>query len=83
MPTRTLQSWEHGSRQPKAGEARLLQFAAADPALFARIMLGLNGSRKPTPTPQQVLPKRSSRVTRKSSGTRKTTARRAANPKSG
>jgi hypothetical protein len=46
-------------------------------------MLGLNGSRKPTPTPQQVLPKHSSRVTRKSSGTRKTTARRAANPKSG
>jgi len=83
VPTRTLQSWEHGSRQPKAGEARLLQFAAADPALFARIMLGLNGSRKPTPTPQQVLPKRSSRVTRKSSGTRKTAARRAATSKSG
>jgi putative transcriptional regulator len=83
VPTRTLQSWEHGSRQPKAGEARLLQFAAADPALFARIMLGLNGSQKPAPTPKQVLPRRSSRVSRKSSGTRKTAARRVARPKRG
>ena len=83
VPTRTLQSWEHGSRQPKAGEARLLQFAAADPALFAKIMLGLNGSQKPAPTPKQVLPKRASRVGRKSGGTRKTAVRRIARPKRG
>jgi len=83
VPTRTLQSWEHGSRQPKAGEARLLQFAAADPKLFAKIMLGLNGSQKPAPTPKQVLPKRASRVGRKSGGTRKTAVRRIARPKRG
>ena len=83
VPTRTLQSWEHGSRQPKAGEARLLQFAAADPALFARIMLGLNGSQKPAPTPRQVLSGRSSRVARKSGGSRNVATRRSAQSRSG
>ena len=83
VPTRTLQSWEHGSRQPKAGEARLLQFAAADPALFARIMLGLNGSRKPAPKPEQVLPTRSSRVVRKSRPGPKAVAGRGAKSKVG
>jgi putative transcriptional regulator len=31
---KTVQSWEHGARVPKAGEARLLQLFAADPVAF-------------------------------------------------
>src|SRR5512141_2026193 len=31
VPTRTLQSWEQGARQPKAGEARLLQIVEVAP----------------------------------------------------
>ena len=31
---KTVQSWEHGARVPKAGEARLLQLFTADPAGF-------------------------------------------------
>ncbi|NBQ15400.1 MAG: helix-turn-helix domain-containing protein [Proteobacteria bacterium] len=31
---KTVQSWEHGARVPKAGEARLLQLFAADPVGF-------------------------------------------------
>jgi putative transcriptional regulator len=38
VPTKTLQSWEQGARVPKAGEARLLQIAAADPKGFAGLV---------------------------------------------
>ena len=38
VPTRTLQSWEQGERVPKAGEARLLQLADADPEIFMRLV---------------------------------------------
>ena len=31
---KTVQSWDHGARVPKAGEARLLQLFAADPVAF-------------------------------------------------
>jgi putative transcriptional regulator len=31
---KTVQSWEHGARVPRAGEARLLQLFAADPVAF-------------------------------------------------
>jgi len=31
VPTKTLQSWEQGAREPKASEARLLQIIEHDP----------------------------------------------------
>ncbi len=40
VPTKTLQSWEQGARTPKAGEARLLQIAEADPERFAELITG-------------------------------------------
>ncbi len=38
VPTRTLQSWEQGAREPKAGEARLLQLCEADPVRFLELL---------------------------------------------
>lgn len=38
VPTRTLQSWEQGAREPKAGEARLLQIADAAPDVFIELV---------------------------------------------
>ncbi len=40
VPPQTLQSWEQGARTPKAGEARLLQIAEADPERFAELITG-------------------------------------------
>jgi putative transcriptional regulator len=39
VPKKTLQSWEQGARQPKAGEARLLQIVESDPSGFAALVL--------------------------------------------
>lgn len=38
VPTKTLQSWEHGLRKPKAGEARLLQVFEAAPDQFVLLL---------------------------------------------
>lgn len=39
VPTKTLQSWEQGTRKPKAGEARLLQLVDADPKAIVKLVL--------------------------------------------
>ena len=36
VSVKTVQSWEQGTRIPKAGEARLIQLFASDPAGFRR-----------------------------------------------
>ncbi len=36
VSVKTVQSWEQGTRSPKAGEARLLQLFAVDPVGFRR-----------------------------------------------
>jgi putative transcriptional regulator len=47
VPKKTLQSWEQGARAPKAGEARLLQIADADPQHFADLV-ARSGVKRPT-----------------------------------
>jgi putative transcriptional regulator len=47
VPKKTLQSWEQGARTPKAGEARLLQIAEADPEHFADLITQ-SGPKRPT-----------------------------------
>lgn len=52
VPTKTLQSWEQGARIPKAGEARLLQIAEADPSGFVELIISAGtppGRSKKTP----------------------------------
>lgn len=38
VPTKTLQSWEQGTRSPKAGEARLLEVVEAGPQDFLDLL---------------------------------------------
>lgn len=38
VPAKTLQSWEQGAREPKAGEARLLQLMAASPKEIVQLI---------------------------------------------
>jgi DNA-binding transcriptional regulator YiaG len=41
VSTKAVQSWEQGTRTPKAGEARLLQMFACDPAQFTAWVRGM------------------------------------------
>ncbi len=46
VPKKTLQSWEQGAREPKAGEARLLQLFEASSETVAELVLSADGIRK-------------------------------------
>lgn len=47
VPVRTLQSWEQGAREPKAGEARLLQIFEQDPSAIGSLVLGVSRGNRP------------------------------------
>ncbi|MEX2218703.1 MAG: helix-turn-helix domain-containing protein [Phycisphaerales bacterium] len=51
VPKRTLQSWEHGARTPKAGEARLLQVFAVAPRELESLVSRAAGARGPRARP--------------------------------
>lgn len=56
VPAKTLQSWEQGARQPKAGEARLLQLMESSPKEVVRLIVKGSG--------QQRSARRTRRITR-------------------